>query len=116
MRQKEEAPQFVPSVAEHWELAKSVIPVVEQLAPYQPPSSDQRENVEAWHRRHAMPLGEDRLPSMYRLERKPEWEKPRAAYVGLPFQPMSTTEQQCLMEEQDAALAADLQAQENHLH
>ncbi len=35
---------------------KSVIPAIEQLPPFQPPSLIQHENVEAWRRRHAMPL------------------------------------------------------------
>ena len=95
---------------------KSVIPAVEQLPPFQPPSLIQRENVEAWRRRHAMPPTERGVSGEYLPERKPQWEKPRAAYVGMPFQPTSATEQRRLLEEQDAALAADLQAHEDHLY
>ncbi len=50
---------------------------------------------------------------MYRPEKRPEWERPHDAYVGMPFQTTSAAEQRHLMEEQDAALAADLQVQEN---
>ncbi len=93
MWQRGEPPMFVPSIAEHQELMKSVIPAVKQLSPFQPPSSDQWENVEAWHRRHTMPLTESGMPGEYLPERKPTWEKPRAAYVGMPFQPTSVMEQ-----------------------
>ncbi len=115
MRQKDEPPMFVPSIAEHRELMKSVIPAVKQLSPFQLPSSDQRENVEAWRRRHAMPPTGSGVPGEYLPERRPNWEKPRAAYVGMPFQPMSATEQRHLLEEQDATLAANLQAHEDRL-
>ncbi len=116
MRQRDEPPMFVPSITECCELMKSVIPAVEQLPLFQPPSSDQRENVEAWRRRHAMPPAEGGMPGEYSPERKSHWEKPRAAYVGMPFQPTSATEQRRLLEEQDAALAADLQAHEDCLY
>ncbi len=116
MCQRDEPPMFVPSIAERRELAKSVIPAVEQLPPFQPPSLIQRENVEAWRRRHAMPPAEKGVPGDYSPERRPQWEKPHAAYMGMPFQPTDATEQRCLLEEQDAALAADLQAHEDHLH
>ncbi len=115
MWQKDELPMFVPSIAKHRELMKSVIPAVEQLPLFQPLSSAQHENVEAWHRRHVIPPTERGVPGEYLPERKPQWEKPRAAYVGMPFQPTSATEQRRLLEEQDAALAADLQAHEDHL-
>ncbi len=116
MRQREELPRFVPSVAEWRELAGSVIPAVEQLPPFQPPSLVQHENVEAWRRRHAMPPTEQGAPGDYSPERRPQWEKPRAAYVGMPFQPTNAIERQHQLEEQDAALAADLQTHEDHLH
>ena len=93
MRQRDEPPMFVPSIAECRELMKSVIPAVEQLPPFQPPSSVQNENVEAWHRRHAMPPTERGVSGEYLPERKPQWEKPHAAYVGMPFQPTSAMEQ-----------------------
>ncbi len=48
MRQRNEPPMFVPSIAKCQELMKSVIPPVEQLPLFQPPSLDQHENVEAW--------------------------------------------------------------------
>ncbi len=105
VRQREEPPQ---------EPAGSAIPAVERLAPFQPPSSDQRENVEAWRRRHAMHSAEGRVPGEYSPERRPQWERARAAYVDMPFWPTDATEQRHQMEEQDAALAADLQAQEDH--
>ena len=93
MRQREELLMFTPSVAEWRELAESVIPAVEQLPPFQPPSSAQHENVEAWRRRHAMPTVEKGVSGDYSPERRPQWEKPRAAYVGMPFQPTDATEQ-----------------------
>ncbi len=95
---------------------KSVIPAVEQLPPFQPPSLIQRDNVEAWRHRYAMPPTEQGVSGEYLPERKPQWEKPCAAYVGMPFQPTSAMEQQRLLEEQDAALAADLQAHEDRLY
>ncbi len=107
---------FVPPVAERRELARSVIPAVEQLPPFQPPSLVQSENVEAWRRRHAMPPTEKGVPGDYSPERRPQWEKPRAAYVGMPFQPTNATDQRRQLEEQDAALAADLQAHEDRLY
>ncbi len=116
MRQRDEPPRLVPSVAERRELAGSVIPAVEQLPPFQPPSLAQHENVEAWRRRHAMPPTEQGAPGDYSPEGRPQWEKPCAAYVGMPFQPTNATECQRQLEEQDAALAADLQAHEDHLH
>ncbi len=90
-----------------------MIPAVEELPPFQPPSLVQRENVEAWRRRHAMPTAEQGVPGDYSPERRPQWKKPRAAYVGMPFRPMDATEQRRLLEEQDAALAADLQRHED---
>ncbi len=84
---------FVPSIAERRELMKSVIPAIEQLPPFQPPSSNQHENVEAWCRRHAMPSAERGVSGEYLPERKPHWERPRTAYVGMPFQPTSEVEQ-----------------------
>ncbi len=93
MHQRDEPPMFVPSIAERRELAKSVIPAVEQLPPFQPPSLIQHENVEAWHRRHAMPPAEKGVPGEYSPERRPQWEKPGAAYVGMPFQPTDAIEQ-----------------------
>ena len=116
MRQREEPPRFVPPVAERRELAGSMIPAVEQLPPFQPPSLVQHENVEAWRRRHAMPSAEKGAPGDYSPERRPQWEKPRVAYVGMPFQPTNATEWQRQLEEQDAALAADLQTHESHLY
>ncbi len=107
---------FVPSIAERRELAKSVIPAVEQLPPFQPPSLIQRENVEAWRHRHAMPPAEKGVPGDYSPERRLQWEKPHVAYVGMPFQPTDASEQRRLLEEQDAALAADLQMHEDRLH
>ena len=115
MQQRDEPPMFVPSIAKRRELMKTVIPAVEQLPPFQPPSSAQHENVEAWRCRHAIPPTERGVPGEYLPERKPQWEKPCAAYVGMPFQPTSAAEQQRLLEEQDAALAADLQAHEDRL-
>ena len=106
---------MVPSIAERRELMWSMIPTVEQLPPFQPPSSDWHKNVEAWHCRHAMPPTERSASGEYLPERKPHWEKPCTAYVGMPFQPTNATEQQRLLEEQDTALAADLQAHEDHL-
>ena len=116
MRQRDKPPMFVPSIAKRQELMKSVIPAVEQLPPFQPPSSDQHENVEAWRCQHAMPPTEKGMPGEYLPERRPHWEKPCAAYVGMPFQPTSAMEQRHLLEEQDAALAADLQAHEDRLY
>ena len=107
---------FVPSMAEHRDLAKTVIPAVEQLPPFQAPSQNRQENVEAWRRRHAMPATVSDAPGEYKPEQRPHWEPPCTAYVGMPFQATSTAEQRRLMEEQDAALAADLQAHEDHLH
>ncbi len=89
MRQRDEPPMFMPSIAECRELMKSVIPAVEQLPPFQPPSSNQHENVEAWRCRHAMPSAERGVSGEYLPERKPHWEKPCTAYVGMPFQLMS---------------------------
>ena len=63
-----------------------------------------------------MPPTEQGVSGEYLPERKPQWEKPCAAYVGMPFQPTSAMEQQRLLEEQDAALAADLQAHEDRLY
>ena len=103
MRQREEPPR---------EPVGSAILAIEQLPPFQPPSSVQRENVEAWCRRHAMPPT-DGIPGEYSPERRPQWEKLPAAYVGMPFRPTDATEQRCQVEEQDAALAADLQVHED---
>ena len=115
-RQRDEPPMFMPSMAERRDLAKTVIPAVEQLPPFQAPSQNRQENVEAWHRRHAMPATTSDAPGEYRPEQRPHWEPPRVAYVGAPFQATSAVEQWRLMEEQDAALAADLQAHEDRLH
>ena len=93
MCQRDEPPMFVPSIAERRELAKSVIPAVEELPPFRPPSLVQRENVEAWRRRHAMPPAEQGVPGDYSPERRPQWEKPRAVYVGMPFRPTDAIEQ-----------------------
>ncbi len=116
MRQREEPPMFAPPVAERRELAESVIPAVEQLPLFQPPSSIRHENVEAWHRRHAMHSVEGRDSGGYSPEKRPQWERPHAAYVGMPFQPTDATEQRRQIEEQDAVLATDLQAHEDCLH
>ncbi len=116
MRQKDEPPMFVSSMADRRDLAKPMIPAVEQLPSFQSPSRNRQENVEAWRRRHAMPAATSNAPGEYRPEQKPHWEPPRTAYVGMPFQATSVAEQRCLMEEQDAALAADLQARENRSH
>ncbi len=103
-RQREEPPR---------EPARPVIPAVEQLPPFQPPSLIQHENVEAWRRRHTMHSADKRVPGEYSPERRPQWERPRAAYVGMPFQPTDTTEWRRQVEEQDAVLAADLQVHED---
>ncbi len=76
VRQREEPPQ---------EPVGPVIPAVEWLPPFQPPSSNQREKVEAWRRRHAMYSAEGRVPGEYSPERRPQWERTRAAYVDMPF-------------------------------
>ncbi len=101
MRQREELPR------------EPVILAVEQLPPFQPPSSVQHENVEAWRHRHAMHPADGRIPGEYSPERRPQWERPRAAYVGMPFQPTDATKRRRQVEEQDAALAADLQVHED---
>ncbi len=103
----------VPPAAESRAPVEPVIPAVEQLPPFQPPSQVQHENVEAWHRRHAVPPVEKGVSGGYSPERRPQWEKSRAAYVGMPFQPMGPSEQHHQLEEQNAALAADLQIHGN---
>ena len=73
-RQKDEPPMFVPSMAECRDLAKTVIPAVEQLPPFQVLSRNRQENMEAWRHQHAMPAAIGDAPGEYRPEQRPHWE------------------------------------------
>ncbi len=91
----------LPETCQREELPREpVIPAVEQLPPFRLPSSVQRENVEAWCRRHAMPPADGRVPGEYSPERRPQWERPHAAYVDMPFRPTDAPEWRHQVEEQ----------------